>query len=406
MQIRLQNVTLYLDFDPKGRSELQENKHKKGMASFVPKTGFILGGLGILALIAGLLIRQPEKETSSLHVYNWYGLIPARILHQFEEETGIHLKYDLYDSNEILEAKLLAGKSGYDIVIPSASPYIARQIRAGVFQKLDKNRLDNIHHLDPEIASYMEEVDPGLAYSIPFYWGTIGFAYVEEKILERMPNAPVTSYQMLFNPQVVGKFRSCGVTLLDEAIDVYPAVLSYLNENSLDGTISNLNIAQHRLMQVRPFIVRFSGQRFVNEMLAGETCLAQAWSGDAQIAAQQARQTRQKVTIRYVIPEEGGTLWIDALCIPGDAPHPDNAYRFINFLMRPEISAEIANETYHAIANKTAKSLMRPDVRNNEMIYPPASAMKRLKLDKIHNYEYEEKRTRYWLLVKQGSKSF
>ena len=357
------------------------------------------------ALALTALPKSPPdaKEPPYLHVYNWYGLIPATVLRQFEEETGISLKYDLYDNNEILEAKLLAGKSGYDLVIPSASPYIERLIRAGVFQKLDKSQLTNLHHMDPEIARQLESVDPGLNYTIPFYWGTIGFAYVEEMIISRMPDAPVTSYRMLFDPDVVSRIKSCGVTLLEEPVDVYPAVLAYLGKDSQSSDIHDLQAAQQQLLKSRKSVSRFSGQRFVSEMLSGETCLAQAWSGDAQMAAQQAKDTKQNTTIRYVIPQEGGILWIDAICIPRDAPHPKNVYKFINFLMRPEISAAIANYTMHPIANKSAKPLMDADIRDNEIMYPSPDVMKRLKLDKVQDSAYEEMRTRYWLLVRQGA---
>jgi putrescine transport system substrate-binding protein len=330
-------------------------------------------------------------------------MITETILRQFETDTGIRIRYDLYDNNEILEAKLLAGKSGYDIVFPSACPYIERQIRAGVYQKLDKSKLVNFHHLDPEFSDRMQIIDPGLVYSIPFFWGTFGFAYVEEVILARMPNAPLTSYRMLFDPEVVSKFKSCGVTLLDEAVDVYPAIMAYLGLDPQSSDINDLKAAQEQLLKARPHISRFLGQRFASELVSGEVCLTQAWSGDVQAAAEQAKESKRKTTIRYVIPEEGGTLWIDAICIPKDAPHPENAYLFINFLMRPEISAAITNAMLFPIANKDALRLIKKEIRNNRTLYPEPSVFKRLKLDKIQNPRYEEIRTRYWFIAKQGA---
>ena len=346
---------------------------------------------------------QLTGEAPYLNVYNWYGMIPHAILKQFEAETGIHINYDLYDNNEILEAKLLAGNSGYDIVFPSASPYIERQIRAGVFQKLDKTKLPNLSHLDPEFEERMQIVDPGLNYSVPFYWGTFGFAYVEEAIRMRLPNAPVNSYRMLFDPQVVSHFKSCGVTLLDEAVDVYPAILAFLERDPQSTEVKDLQAAQDQLLKVRPSISRFLGQRFASELVSGEVCLTQAWSGDVQVAQQQAKESKRKITIQYVVPKEGGTLWIDAICIPKDAPHPQNAYLFINFLMRPSISAEITNTLLFPTTNKSAHPLLKKEIRNNETLYPHPEVFKRLKLDKIQNSRYVEIRTRNWFLAKQGS---
>ncbi len=356
---------------------------------------------GIISYINLSITTHQNKEPPYLNVYNWYGMIPASILHQFEAETGIHVQYDLYDNNEILEAKLLAGRSGYDIVFPSASPYIERQIRAGAFQKLDKSKLQNLHHLDPDIAVCMQTVDPDLAYSIPFFWGTFGFAYVEEVILARMPDAPVNSYRMLFDPSIVSKFKSCGVTLLEEAVDVYPPIMAFLGIDPQSSDLNDLETAQQQLLKIRPFISRFLGQRFGSELVSGEICLAQAWSGDVQVAQEQAKESKRKTTIRYVVPEEGGTLWIDAICIPKDAPHPQNAYAFIDFLLRPDVSAAITNEMKFPIANKGAKPFIIDELRNNETLYPRPEVRKRLKLDKIQNPRYEEIRTRSWFQAKQ-----
>eukprot|EP01099_Mayorella_cantabrigiensis_P004561 TRINITY_DN3433_c0_g1_i1.p1 TRINITY_DN3433_c0_g1~~TRINITY_DN3433_c0_g1_i1.p1 ORF type:complete len:373 (+),score=22.13 TRINITY_DN3433_c0_g1_i1:21-1139(+) len=341
--------------------------------------GILLVGWMILSYLVPPNSKSLTGKPPYLNVYNWYGVIPEFILRQFEAETGIHIQYDLYDNNEILEAKLLAGRSGYDIVFPSASPYLERQIRAGVFQRLDKSHLDNLRHLDPAFLDRMQAVDPGLNYSIPFFWGTFGFAYVEEMILARMPDAPVQSYRMLFDPNVVSQFKSCGVALLDEAVDVYPAIMSFLGYDPQSSDLNVLKAAQQQLLKARPFISRFLGQRFANELVSGEVCLTQAWSGDIQLAQQQAREAKRKTTIRYVIPDDGGTLWIDGICIPKDAPHPQNAYLFINFLMRPEISAAITNSTLCPTTNKGARPLLNKEIRNNETLYPSPESIEKVK---------------------------
>ncbi len=364
--------------------------------------GILLIAWGAFSYVSTPIPKNATREPPYLNVYNWYGMIPKFILQQFETETGIRVRYDLYDGNEILEAKLLAGRSGYDIVFPSASPYIERQIRAGAFQKIDKSKLENLRYLDPDFIERMQLVDPGLNYSIPFFWGTFGFAYVEEAILARMPDAPVHSYRMLFDPDVISKFKSCGVTLLDEAVDVYPAIMSFLGRDPQSSDLNDLKAAQGQLLKVRPSISRFLGQRFASELVAGEVCLTQAWSGDVQLAQEQAKEAKRKTTIRYVVPEEGGTLWIDAICIPKDAPHPQNAHLFINFLMRPEISAAITNDILCPIANTGSKPFIKEEIRNDETLYPRPEVFKRLVLDKIQNPRYEEMRTRYWFLAKQG----
>ena len=271
------------------------------------------------------------------------------LIKKFEAETGISVRYDLYDNNEIVEAKLFSGNSGYDVVFPSASPYICHHIEAGVYQKIDKLLIPNLVYVDLKIYEHMKVADPTLEYAIPYYWGTFGFAYVEEEILKRMTNAPVNSYKMLFDPNVIKNFQDCGVTFLDEAVDVYPAVLASQGLDPHSDSLEDLEEAQKILISIRPSISRFSGSRFVNELVAGESCLAQAWSGEAQMAQERANEVGKKVHIKYVVPEEGGTLWIDGIVIPKGAPHPKNAHKFINFLLKPEHAAEVANFTRLAV---------------------------------------------------------
>ena len=355
------------------------------------------------------MIKVVFYPTSSLHeekpyvnVYNWYGMIPSKLIEQFERETNIKVRYDLYDNNEIVEAKLFSGNSGYDVVFPSASPYVCRQVQAGVYQKLDKDLLPNLIHIDPDIYDRMRIADPMLEYSIPYYWGTFGFAYVEEEIIKRLPHAPTHSYRMLFDPHVIRHFTDCGVTLLDEAVDVYPAALAYLGLPPQSECLEDLNTVQKHLITIRPYINRFSSSRFVNELVSGESCLAQAWSGEAQLAQTQADEVGKPIHIRYVVPEEGGTMWIDAIVIPKDAPHPKNAHRFINFLLRPDIAAAIANDIHLAIANKEALPLIKDEIKNDLTIFPNPETMQKLQLDKPPPFGYERQRTRLWTQFRIG----
>lgn len=344
---------------------------------------------------------QPSgKESPYVNVYNWYGMIPAHLLKQFERETGLVVRYDLYDNNEILEAKLFSGNSGYDVVFPSASPYVYRQIEAGAYQKLDKTLLSNLTQIDPIVYEWMRIADAKLEYAIPYYWGTYGFAYVEEEVAKRLPNAPTHSYRMLFDPEVVRHFKKCGVTLLDEAVDVYPAAMSYLGLDLYSSSFQDLQDVQQNLLAIRPFISRFSSSRFINELVSGESCVAQAWSGEAQLAQQRADEAGKSIHIRYVVPEEGGPIWIDAIAIPKDAPHPKNAHKFINFLLRPEIAVQIINETQLAIANQGAYSLIKSKIRNDVTVFPKPETLAKLRLDKPQSLAYERQRTRLWTQFK------
>lgn len=335
-------------------------------------------------------------------MYNWYGVIPAELLKEFEEETGIKVRYDLFDNNEIVEAKLFSGNSGYDVIFPSASPYVVRQIEAGVYQRINKDLLPNLKYVDPDVNEKMRFADPGLDHAIAYYWGTFGFIYVEEEILKRMPDAPVHSYRMLFDPEVVSKFADCGVTLLDEAVDVYPPTLTYLGKDPRSDSPEDLALAQEHLLKIRPYIKRFSSMRFMNEVVSGESCLAQAWSGEAQSAQERADEVGRKVKIRYTVPQEGGTMWIDAIVIPKEAPHPKNAHKFINFLLRPDVSAKISNATHIAVANTAALEFVEEDIKNDPTVYPPKELLDRLELDRPQDVDYERKRTRYWTQMRVG----
>lgn len=365
--------------------------------------GAFVIGFGIL-LSKFFIQNGQDDDQNYVNVYNWYGVIPLDVLKDFEKETGIKVRYDLFDNNEVVEAKLFAGNSGYDVIFPSASPYIYRHIKARIYEKLDKDLLPNLAYRDPEINEKMRFSDPDLAYAVPYYWGTFGFLYVEEEVKKRLPNAPVNSYRMLFDPEVVSKFADCGVTLLDEPVDVYPLMLTYLERDPYSDTKSDLNLAQKNLSKIRKYIKRFSSLRFINEIVAGDSCVAQAWSGDAQTAQEKARDVGRNVTIRYVVPDEGGILWIDAMVIPKGAPHRKNAHKFINFLLDPKISARVSNYALVAVANREALAFVNESIRDDPTIYPRGEKLKKLKLDKPQSTQYERLRTEYWGQFKAGKK--
>ena len=279
----------------------------------------------------GLLAVAPfcsfAEEEPILNVYNWSDYIDESILKDFEGETGIKVVYDVFDSNDILETKLLAGGTNYDIVAPSHS-FLARQIQAGVFQKLDQGMLPNQKNMWAEISQRMAEFDPDNAYSINYMWGTTAFGYNVDKIKERMPDAPVNSWRMVFDPEVVSKFADCGVHIIDASDEMIPAALHYIGEdpNSKDRKV--LSKAEPPLMAIRPYIQKFHNSEYVNALANGDICLAVGFSGDIFQARDRAEEAGNDVKIEYVIPKEGAQMWFDQLAIPADAPHPQNAHVF------------------------------------------------------------------------------
>ncbi len=355
---------------------------------------FITRTVLLIALAASLFFYMRYENTPVVNVYNWYSMIPKDVLDDFYKETGIRVVIDYYDNNDVLSAKLFAGNSGYDVVFPSASPYLGNQIKAGIYQKINKALIPNYSDLEPILIEQIRVVDPGNEYSVPYFWGTLGIAFNEDMIKARLPHAPLDSYALLFNPEIVKHFKDCGVTLLEESIDVYPLVLLYLGKDLKSSSIDDLITAQRHLMQIRPFIRRFSSSRIVGELMNGETCLAQAWSGDTQIAIREAKKLGKN--LRYIIPKEGTTLWIDSMVIPKDAPNPLNAHTFINFMLRPDIVARVSLFTLLATATEKSHKYLPQDFKDDESVFPNPEVMKKLQLDQDQDLEYERERNRMW----------
>lgn len=349
----------------------------------------------VIALAWGGWFFWTREETPVVNVYNWYNMLPPDVLEDFYKETGIRVRVDFYDNNDVVQAKLLAGNSGYDVVFPTASPYLSAQIKAGVYQPLNKALIPSYDAIEPALRTQMHTVDPGNIYAVPYYWGTIGFAYNEDMIKARMPNAPVDSYALLFDPKVVAHFKDCGVTLLEESTDIYPVVLNFIGKPADSDRLDDLKAAQKHLMEIRPCIRRFSSSRIVGELTSGETCLAQTWSGDTQMAVREAKKLGKN--LRYVIPKEGTSLWIDAMAIPKDAPNPKNAHLFIEFVLRPDIAARISQLTLLATPTRAAYAFIPRELREDPSIFPPPEMMENLRLDPEHNLDYERVRNRYWM---------
>ena len=307
-------------------------------------------------------------EEKVLNVFTWPDYIAPDTVRNFERETGIKVNYDTYDSTEMAEARLLAGRTGYDVVV-HAERYSARLIPIGVYQPLDKSRLPNLRYLDPWVLQQVAMDDPGNRYGVPYLWGTTGFAYNERMIRERMPDAPVDSGDMLFKPEVVKRFADCGVTFLDEPTDVIPMAMLYLGRdpNSLDP--KDLEDVERLLKSVRPYIRYFSSAKMLIDLPNEEVCIAMSWSGDYAQAMMRAQQVGKPVPLAYTTQKEGTLAWFDLWFIPADAPHPDNAHRFLNYLLRPEVAAPIVVETRYATPNLAAEALIPREILEDPAVF-------------------------------------
>lgn len=349
-------------------------------------------------LLAGSLYAAEEKV---LNIYNWADYIAPDTIANFEREFGIQVNYDLYDSTEVVEAKLLAGNTGYDLVI-HALRYSARLIPIGVYQPLERSKLPLWTNLDPWVLKVMAGYDPGNRYGMPYMWGTTGYAINVDMVRQRMPDAPLGSGAMLFDPDVVSRFADCGVSFLDEPTDVIPLVLQYLGHDPNSLKPEDIAEAEAQLKRVRPYIRYFSSSRMINDLPNRELCVAMSWSGDYAQAMNRAKEVGVDVNLAYYTPREGTVYWFDGVFIPSGAPHPQNAHLFLNYLLRPEVIAEISNETRYANANLASIPFMLPEVANDPAAYPSQQERDRAVLGHIFGPKDERRRTRAWSRVKTG----
>ena len=358
----------------------------------------------ILAAAFVLAAGAARAEEPVLNVYNWSDYIGKDTVAKFEKETGIKVRYDVYDSNEVLEAKLLAGHSGYDVVVPSSTPYLERMAKAKVFLKLDKAKLTNYGNLDPKILASAAVADPGNTFGVPYMWGTTGIGYNVKKVKAVLgAHAPVDSLKLIFDPAVAAKLKGCGISLLDTPEEVFAAALAYEGRPPLSRDEKDLALAGETVKKIRPDIKKFHSSQYINDLANGDLCVAFGYSGDIFQAQSRAQDAKNGVEIEYSIPKEGAMLWIDQMAIPADAAHPDNAHKWINFILRPEIAAEISNAVAYANPNAKATKLVDKEIRDNPNIYPPESVKKRLFFDAPVTQQYERSRTRLWTQVKTGS---
>jgi putrescine transport system substrate-binding protein len=336
-----------------------------------------------------------------VNVYNWSDYIETTVLEAFEKETGVKVNYEVMDSNELLETKLVAGRTGYDVVVPSAN-FLARQIKSGIYQKLDKSKLTNLKNLDPDITKRLEVFDPGNEHAVNYMWGTSGVAYNEEAIKAAMPDAPVDSFAMFWDPKVVSKFAKCGVSVLDAPSEIIGTVLIYLGKDANSENPEDLKAAEKVLLAARPYIRLINSSKYIEDLANGEICLALGWSGDALQARDRAVEAQKPFTIKYNIPKEGAVMFFDNMAIPADASHPKNAHLFIDYMLRADVAAKNSNFLSYANSNAASWPMVNPEVKNNPNVFPTPDMMSKLVPDLPESAEFTRTLTRTWTRFRTG----
>jgi putrescine transport system substrate-binding protein len=367
----------------------------------------IVRRLCLVGLALAMLPPGARAEEARLHIYNWSDYIAPDTVASFEKETGIAVTYDVYDGNEVLEAKLLAGHSGYDIVVPSASPFMARQIAAGAYLALDKSKLPNLKNLDPRLMALAATADPGNRHGVPYLWSVTGVGY-NVAMVERAiggtagGGVPRDSLALLFDPALAQKLAGCGIELIDTPQEVIPAALAYLGIDPTSRDLGDLDRAVALIGRVRPYVRRFHSSQYINDLAAGDVCVALGYSGDVIQARNRAREAESGVEIAFRVPREGAQMSIDMLAVPADAPHPENAHRFIDYILRPQIIAAITNAVSYPNPNPAATPFVTPQIRDDPGIHPPDAVRRLFYIDRPAPRAYERARMRAWNRMKSG----
>jgi len=373
------------------------------------RCAFLLGVA--VALLVACGERQPGSsgadvgprlaEEAVLNFFNWSDYIAPDTIAGFERETGIKVRSSFFDTNEILESKVLTGHSGFDVVVPTA-PFLQRQVRSGAYLELDKNRLPNLAHLDPAIMARVALNDPGNAHGVVYVWGTYGIAYDTRRVAAALPGVPLTSWRILFDPANAAKLAACGISTLDAPEGVVRLVLTYLGRQPNAPSAQDLRDAEAVLLGIRPYIRTIDTTNMIETLANGDSCIAIAYQGDFFQARRRAREAKNGIALGYLLPDEGSLLWFDMLAIPRDAPHPANALRFIDYLMRPAVMAGISNFLGYANANVDAAPLLEPALLADPAVYPPADRQRRLFVQTEDSPEQARAITRLWQRFKTG----
>jgi putrescine transport system substrate-binding protein len=365
--------------------------------------------LGLLLILSSCGGGKPAADTAAggsggakvLDLYIWSDYLAPNTLADFEKQTGIKVHAAYFDSNEALETKLLAGSSGFDIVVPTAS-YLERQIKAGAFLTLDKSKLPNLKNMDPQLMSKVALHDPDNAHGIIYMWGTNGIGFNEKMVKALMPDAPLDSWRMVFDPAVASKLAKCGISILDSPAEMIRAVYSYLGKDPNSQKPEDLALAEDTLMKIRPYIANINSSGYIEGLANGDLCIAVGYNGDIMQSRDRAREANKGIDIKYIVPKEGSILWFDMLAIPKDAPNPDSAYAFMNYMMTPQVIADVSDFKRYANANSAAQALVLPAVKDDPGIYPPVAERQSLAVQLADSAEQTRAITRLWQKFKTG----
>jgi putrescine transport system substrate-binding protein len=355
-----------------------------------------------LAVAMFMVSAAQSAEDKVLNVYNWSDYIAPDTLERFEKETGIKVNYDVYDSNEILEAKLMAGNSGYDVVFPSASPFLARQVTAKIYRELDFAKLPNRANLDAATLATLAKSDPGNKHAVPYMIAGTGIGVNMAKVKELAPGAPLDSWAILFEPKWTGLLKACGVTLLDDANEVLSGAYAYLGMDPTTESTKDIDTAIALVSKIRQDLKYIHSSSYINDLANGDICVAHGYGGDLVQARDRAKEANKGVDIKVFFPKEGAQVVIDVMAIPADAPHPDNAHAFINFMMRPDVVGPITDAVGYANAVKGAEKYVSPERLADPVIYPPKEIRDRFFVVPPKGQAYDRARTRAWTRFKTG----
>ncbi|MEM6489757.1 MAG: polyamine ABC transporter substrate-binding protein [Pseudomonadota bacterium] len=361
-----------------------------------------LVALGVTTTFVALGANSAAAQDQVVRIYNWSDYIDESVLEEFTAKTGIEVVYDTFDSNEVLETKLLAGGTGYDIVVPTGT-FLQRQIQAGVFQPLDKSKLTNLENLWLPITERIAGFDPGNAHAINYMWGTTGIGYNVDAVIERLGVETVTSWDVIFDPETIAKFADCGVHVLDSPTELFPAALNYLGYDGDSHDLGEIEEAAALLASIRPHVQQFHSSSYINELANGNICLAVGWSGDVLQARDRAIEADNGVRVEYAIPEEGALMWFDNMAIPSDAPNPEAAHAFLDFIMGAEAIAKASNYVYYANGNFASQQYLNDDVIGDPAIYPTQETVQNLYVTTPYPPRVQRTVTRAWTRVKTGS---
>ena len=358
--------------------------------------------VGVAALTVAPSVMAQEEE-KVLNVYNWSDYIADDTIANFEKETGIKVRYDNFDNNEIVHAKLVAGKTGYDIVVPS-SFWAKIQADGGLLRKLDKSKIPNLVHMDPEVQKTIAKLDPGNQYMVNWMWGYTTVGINVDKVKAALGGLPMpeNAWDLIFKPEYLSKLKSCGVSFLDSPTEVVPAALHYLGKDPSSNNPADYTGVAPLLKSIRPYVTLFSSSGYINDLASGSICVALGWSGDINIARQRAIEGKTGQNIEALLPKTGGLLFFDVMVIPADAPHPENAYKWINYILRPEVDASLTNKVFYANPNKDSKKFVKPEVANNPTVFLSDAEMKKMIAPGALNNDTRRTMTRLYTSFKTG----